>query len=244
MSNAIKAPDERQVATGGVGCSSCVSTGHGCTWCGKSFRLGDLKITLQGSPPGERAHILCSIDARLDGSEIVAVEVSLPEDVGADDPVGFFARGAALVDDLSLALVGWKGDMAPSSLTWDVGVLAAKYQGELERSRGKRKPVSHVGSSHDVSRCCDFCSGKQAAGSLGPLSFWHYVTSAPGEAPIHYQGRWAYCRDCEPHVESKNHLELARRAMSARQPRELDPERRRRHFEGLYERVVHPVRSV
>ena len=236
MSNAIRALDERQDATASARCSSCVSTGHDCTLCGKSFLYGDLRVRVERLQEGERLHFFCAGELR-DKARATAIDLLLPDQ--ENDPSGFFDAGRAVVEEVGpvvLSSAEATGVRAAMSRLLVVGYLSELGSPALEAT-------SHVGRPGVVSEVCDLCSTGRTVGALESCGFWHSVTGGPGEKPIHYQGPWAYCVECKPLVETKDHTGLARRAMKSSPPQETDPERRRRHFEGLYQIVVRGDRS-
>lgn len=225
MSNAIRTPDERQGATYAERCSSCISTGHDCSWCGKSFVLGDLRVSVEGLPNGERLHFLC------------AEGKGRPLSLDLLDPglesTNLREAGLGILEELTPVVLG---DMKVSDMRATMGrLLVLGYLVELRSPSAT--PTAHV-DGMVASDICDFCSSTPMVGSVEPGVFWHFVSKRAGEKPIRYSGPWGYCSACQPLVKAKDHVGLARRAMEAKPPAELNPERRKKHFEGLYQRVV------
>lgn len=234
MSNPNRGVIERQDAKPALPCASCARNGLLCSGCHKLFVVGDLRVRPKG-PDSASFHLACRLLKPTRG-------VALPHGDVCDAVLA--PEGGDLGDDADRALAKVGAEIAAAVNLASDGSLEQRLRAEilasgwLSQLRPERPDhFEHIGSvpSDDV---CDFCSSRgDVAGRLPCAPFSHATVDRIGSVILPYEGDWNYCAGCKPHVEKKDHVALARRAM--RQPaQDPDPLRRAAHFEGLYRKAM------
>ncbi len=132
MSNAIKALIERQAATSGTYSPSRVLTGHECSLCDNSFRLGDLRLSLEGVPESRRVHFFCALDQN-PRDAVLDVDLVWKDDKTDPHAIGLHEAGLAIVEELReiLSVLGDRTNLRATMAR----LLVTGYMAELTMSR-------------------------------------------------------------------------------------------------------------
>ncbi len=223
-------------------CGFCVASGLQCSTCYNLFVVGDLRVHLKGTSSAERVHFFC-MDLMSTAPEPVACDLlHFPHAEPRDHDAALLLRaGHAAATEIERRLHGYSDAESDGHLM--ARIIAAGYLVNLhppELALPPHRP--HVGPQETrvewEKRVCDFCEGEPVFTELACETFAWPVTGSPGEIPLVYEGGWRCCRECAALADKKDNVALARRAMTNNEPSEKDPERRRRHFEGLYAKVI------
>ncbi len=222
-------------------CAFCVGSGLQCSVCYNLFVVGDLRVSLKNAPENERIHFFC-LDFVTERSpeqcDMFQIDYAEPRDEGGWTILRAGRIAAKEIEKRFRGHECLEGYTAVDREDYLMArIVAGGYLVNLHDPELALPPhKSHIGPSS--SPLCDFCQAKTVARTLECENFAWPVTGSPGEIPLIYDGAWRCCDVCESFVTAKDHVALAKRAMENNEPVEKDSERRRRHFEGLYRKVI------